>query len=248
MATPIIPSPEPAKPDSSMARILGVLFSPKRTFESIVRYPTWLVPLIVLTLLSFVVSSVLAKRADWREVVREQLEQSGKLDKIPPDKRQDTIDGGAIIGKNITYVAGLLAPSFLVLITSAIYLAAFNLIFGAQLDFKTLFSIVSYASIPSGLRAILGTVILLLKDPTTINPNNFVASNVAAFLSSDSPKWLITLGSFLDLFAFWSLVLTAIGFSAVNPKKIKPGAAIGVVAGVYLAFLLLFVGLAAAFA
>jgi hypothetical protein len=248
MASPAIPSPEPTKSVSSLGRILGVIFSPKPTFESIVRYPTWLAPLIALTLFSFIVSSVLAKRADWKQIVREQLEQSGKLDKIPADKREDTISGGAIVGKNITYVAGLIAPSFLILITSAIYLAAFNLIFGAQLGFKTTLSIVSYASIPSALRAILGTVILLLKDPATINPNNFVASNVAAFLSSDSPKWLLTLGSFLDIFAFWSLVLTAIGFSVVNPKKIKSGSAIGVVIGVYLAFLFLFVGLAAAFA
>jgi hypothetical protein len=247
MASPVTPLPEPTPPVSSVGRIFGVIFSSKPTFESIAQYPTWLAPMIVLTLLSFIMSSVLANRADWREVVREQLEQSGKLDQIAQDKREDTITGGAIISKNITYVAGLLLPSLAVLISSAIYLGAFNLIFGAQFNFKTTFSIVSYASIPSALRAILGTVILLLKDPSTINPNNFVASNVAAFLSSDSPRWLMTLGSFLDLFALWSLVLTAIGFSVVNPKKIRWGTSMGVVIGVYLAIMLVFVGLAAAF-
>jgi hypothetical protein len=245
MASSAIPSPEPAKPVSSMGRFFGVIFSPKPTFESIAQYPTWLAPLIVLTLFSFIMSSVLAKRADWREVVREQLDSSGRLDKIPPDKRADTIGGGAIIAKNATFVAGLIGPPLVILISSAIYLGAFNLIFGAQFKFKTTISIVSYASIPSALRAILGTVILLLKDPTTINPNNFVASNVAAFLASDSPKWLITLGSFLDLFAFWSIVLTAIGFSVVSPKKVGLGAAMGVVIGVYLAIMFMFVGLAA---
>ena len=248
MASPVIPSPEPAKPVSSMGRIFGVIFSPKPTFESIARYPTWLAPMLVLTLLSLIMSSVLAKRVDWREVVREQLDQSGKLDKIPQEKREDTLSGGAMVSKYITYFAGLALPTLAVLFSSALYLGAFNLIVGAQLNFKTTFSIVSYASVPSGLRAILGTVILLLKEPSTINPNNFVASNLAAFLSSDSPKWLITLGSFFDLFAFWSIVLTAIGFSVVNPKKIGFGTAMGVVLGMYLAIMFVFVSLAAAFA
>jgi hypothetical protein len=245
MASAPTPSPETTAPVSSVGRIFGVIFSPKPTFESIAQKPTWIVPLIVLTLLSIGVSSILAARADWREVVREQLDKSGRLDKIPQEKREDTISGGAVFAKYITYTAGFVGPAIGALISTAIYLVAFNVILGAGLKFKTSFSIVSYASVPSGLRAILGSVILLLKDPSTINPNNFVASNIAAFLSSDSPKWLLTLGTFLDVFAFWGLVLTAIGFSAANPKKLKLGTALGVVFGVYVVIVLLFVGLAA---
>jgi Yip1 domain len=244
MASPVTPSPESAPSVSSVGRIFGVIFSPKPTFESIVKRPDWLAPLIVLTLLGFVMSSVLAQRADWREIVRTQLEQSGRLDKIPQDKREDTLDKGAVFAKYVTYAAGLVGTTLAFLISAGIYLGAFNLIFGVGLNFKTAFSVVSYASVPGGLRSILGIFILFLKDPSTINPNNFVASNVAAFLSTDSPKWLMTLGAFLDVFAFWSLILTAIGFSAANPKKIKLGTALGVVIGVYVIIMLLFVGLA----
>ncbi len=47
MASAETPSPATTGSDSSFGRIIGVLFSPKPTFESIVRRPTWVLPLIL---------------------------------------------------------------------------------------------------------------------------------------------------------------------------------------------------------
>ena len=42
-----LPPPQATGSDNSFGRIIGVLFSPKPTFESIVRRPTWVVPVVL---------------------------------------------------------------------------------------------------------------------------------------------------------------------------------------------------------
>ncbi len=65
MASAETPSPATSPPtsdwgsDSSFGRIFGVLFSPKPTFESIVRRPTWILPLILLVFVGIRESSTM---------------------------------------------------------------------------------------------------------------------------------------------------------------------------------------------
>ena len=54
-----------------------------------------------------------------------------------------------------------------------------------------------------------------------LDPENPVATNLAAFLPDDSAKWLVALCKSLDIFTIWTLILIASGFAAVNPKKLK---------------------------
>ncbi len=56
-----------------------------------------------------------------------------------------------------------------------------------------------------------------------------MATNAGAFLSDDAPKWQEALLSSFDLFTIWSMILMAIGYSAINPKKISYGKALGTI-------------------
>jgi hypothetical protein len=77
---------------------------------------------------------------------------------------------------------------------------------------------------------------------------NVVASNPGAFLPEGSAKWLAALLGSIDLFAIWTLILLAIGFSATNPKKLSFGKAAALAGAGWLIFILLKVGFTAAFA
>jgi hypothetical protein len=247
MATPGITS-EPAPQVSSIGRIFGVIFSPKPTFESIAQRPKWVLPLILVTLISLGMDSLLISKADWRAFAQEQLEKSGRLNNIPQEKVEQMVAGTALGQKYSYYVRGVVGDAILALFLASLYLAAFNLVAGASLKFKTALSIVAYTLVPLGIKEILGIIILLLKEPGTVNPLNIVASNAGAFVSSDAPTWLLSLGISIDIFTYWGMALAVIGFHAANPKKIKMGTAIGVVVGLYLFFVILGVGLAAAVA
>ena len=56
--TASMPAPEAQSQPviSPIGRIIGVFFSPKATFEDIVRKPSWVLPVVLLTLFSIGVS------------------------------------------------------------------------------------------------------------------------------------------------------------------------------------------------
>jgi len=70
---------------------------------------------------------------------------------------------------------------------------------------------------------------------------------VGAFLSGDSPHWLMTLGTSLNLFVFWTIGLMGIGYSAASPKKISIGKGIAIVVICWALFTLAKVGWVGAF-
>ena len=77
------PVPAPATPgsDSSFGRIFGVLFSPKPTFEAIVRRPTWILPLILIVVVAVGVIFTFSQRVGWRNFMIRQDQQNSRTQK-----------------------------------------------------------------------------------------------------------------------------------------------------------------------
>jgi hypothetical protein len=88
---------------------------------------------------------------------------------------------------------------------------------------------------------------MFIKDPATVDIEHLVASNVGAFVSDDSPKWLVTLLTSFDIFVFWTMILMALGYSATDPKKISFGKALTTIVIVWIIYLAVKVGFTAAF-
>lgn len=80
-------APEPQSQMSAISRMFGVLFSPQKTFEDIVRKPSWLIPIIVLTILSIGVSFALIHRVNWRDYISQQIEKSPRLPNYRPSRK-----------------------------------------------------------------------------------------------------------------------------------------------------------------
>ena len=80
---------------------------------------------------------------------------------------------------------------------------------------------------------------MYLKAPGTIDLENPIATNLAAFLPDDSAKWLVALCKSFDVFTFWTLILFAIGFAATSPKKLKGSKPYVIAFSVWAAFVVL---------
>jgi len=80
-----IPAPvaEPQAAISPFGRIIGVLFSPKATFEDIARKPSWLLPVLISTVLGIASTVVLNQRMDWRDYITQQIEKSPRAANMP---------------------------------------------------------------------------------------------------------------------------------------------------------------------
>jgi hypothetical protein len=82
-----------------------------------------------------------------------------------------------------------------------------------------MFALTNYGLLPQAVGVLLAIVVLFLKDPAEFDLQNPVASNLAAFLDPNAtPKWLSSLGSSIDLFSLWSLLLLATGISVAARK------------------------------
>ena len=237
--------------DSSFGRIFGVLFSPKPTFESIVRRPTWILPLILIAVVSVGVIFTFSQRVGWRNFIIRQDQQNSRTQKqmesMTEEQREKLIDTQTKVAPIFAYVAVVVGPFIAVVVVGAVLMLAFNLIHGTKIEFVPSMAIVSYSWVPGIIGALLGILIIFLKDPSTVDLDHLVASNGGAFVADDAPKWMLTLFTAFDLFVFWNMILMAFGFSAADPKKISFGKALGTVVGVWLIYVIVKVGLVAAF-
>jgi Yip1 domain len=248
MTTIPAPMAEPQAAISPFGRIIGVFFSPKATFEDIVRKPNWLLPMALVLLLSLCGVIALNSHFNWRDYISQQIEKSPRAAQLSADQKERQVEMSARISPAIAYVFGLLLPICGLLVIALVLMGAFSIMAGGGTNFKTALAIVSHAVIPASIvGTILFITVLFLKPVGMFDLENPVATNVAALLPDDASKWLVALGKNIDLLELWKLILLSIGFAAVYPKKLKDGKAFSIVLGVFLIYLVLRVGIAFAF-
>ncbi|HUJ30259.1 MAG TPA: YIP1 family protein [Candidatus Acidoferrum sp.] len=251
MATTTVP-PQPAPASvSSFGRIFGALFNPKPTFESIAQRPSWILPLLLLLVMSVAVTAIFGQRVGWRGFMEKQIAHNAsaqrRMEQMTPEQRQQIVDQQAKFAPVFGYVGAVVFTFGGAALVAAIFLVIFNMLGGAKIGFSTSLGIVAHSWMPYFVSGLLGILILFIKDPSTVDIQNLVASNPGALLSDDSPKWLVSLCTSLDIFTFWALILMAVGFNATNPKKIPFGKALGSILAIWIVWVLVKVGLAAAF-
>lgn len=238
MSTNPIAVPESQPETGALGRMTGVIVSPSRTFAEIAGRPTWVVPFLTLCVLSIIVSGLLGQKTDWRSFFERQMSKNARLDQMPQDQKDRILENQVKYAPTFAFAFGVIFTPIFVLLVTVVYWGAFNLFNGAALSFKAAFGIVSHAFVPLIISSLLAIIILLIKARGDVDPEHFLASNVAAFLPDDAPKWLAALGQSLELFWIWTLALVAIGFSAANPKKIKPAGAFLTVFGIWAVWVL----------
>jgi len=232
------PQAQPQAKISPLGRVIGVLFSPKPTFEDIARKPSWLLPLVVTTILSIIATSALNQRMNWREYISQQIEKSPRAAQLSAEQKEKQIDVSAKITPIIVYVSGLLVPVLAALILGLVMMGAYNLLAGAGATFRQSFSIAAHAGLIGIVSTPIFLLILFLRPPGTMDVDNPVATNIAAFLPEESAKWLVALCKSFDIFTFWTLILLAIGFAAVNPRKLKGAKAFTIAFSVWAVYVL----------
>jgi hypothetical protein len=238
MATTSMPAPEAAAPVSPIGRIIGVFTSPKQTFTSIAEKPSWVAPMLLMMILAVVVGGLLNSKMNWAQYIRHKAEENPRFEQLSEEKKDEAVAGQVKFWAGFSYAVGAVAIPISILIFAGIYLVAFNLMSGAGVRYGQSFAITTHAFLPAAITSILAMIILPLKTYGDVDPENIVATSLKAYLPETAPKPLLALGGSLELFWIWCLVLIAIGFTAANPRKVKPGAAFGIVFGLWAIWVL----------
>lgn len=231
----------PAEAQSSVShfgRIIGVFIKPKQTFASIAERPSWVAPLLLAMVLATAVGALLNTKMNWGEYVRRKAEENPRFAQLSEEQKDQALVGQIKLSSGFSYAIGVVIVPCSALLFSLIYWGVFNLFRGADLRYGTAFAITTHAFLPNVLTSVLALIILPLKSYGDVDPENIVATSLKAYLPESVPNPLAALGSSLELFWVWCLVLVAIGFTAANPKKIKPGASFEIVFGLWAVWVL----------
>lgn len=239
-------APQPARM-SAIGRMTGVLFSPKATFEDIAAKPGFVLPIAIIVVLTLAIVAVFGQRVGWRTFMEQQFAKSPQTANLSAEEKEQRMSTAVKIAPIIGYVQAVIAVPIAALIIGAVLMGVFNLIAGARVTFAQSLGIVSYSWVPGIIGGVIGLILLFIKAPETIDLEHLVAADVGAFLSGDSPKWLMSLCSSLNLFTFWEIVLMGIGFSAASPKKVSIGKGITIIAACWALYVLAKVGWVGAF-
>jgi hypothetical protein len=212
-----------------ISRMIGVFFSPQKTFESIGRKPDWLIPFIVILVLALVsvyfmqpviMSESLQKQQEKMEERGMSAEQMDVATEQAQKVMKFTVIPSAIIVTALNFVVGAL-----------IWLFVGNIILGGAAKFKQVFAVNVYRSLITTIGGLIKLPIILSKE--TLN----VHFSLATFMSDEMrDSFVYKVLAQTDIFNVWSIGVLCIGLAAIY--KFKVAKVWPVVVIIYVAFYL----------
>lgn len=199
--------------ESGFGRVIGALVSPEKTFRSIAERPTWVVPLLLLTLITLLVGYEVGRRVDFEQQIRQQMAERGQ---VSEEQIERSVDFMEKYGRFFFLAPAVLSPVAYLFIALA-FLVALRLS-GSDVRFDQSFSVTLYAMMPWIVHGLLSYPLILRQetlDPEALQQGGVLMSNLAALAPEGSGKVLLALLSSLDLFSIWTLVLLIIGYRIV---------------------------------
>ncbi|MFZ0734409.1 MAG: YIP1 family protein [Candidatus Sulfotelmatobacter sp.] len=248
--TPTSTTPAPPTPPLSQgARIIDTFIAPSKTFTDLRRSAAWWAPFLLMALVSTIFVYTAGREIGFRKIMENQMQaqpkQQERLEQLPPDQREARMESGAKFTGIISYAFPLITLIMWLIIATVLF-ATFRFATGSDVTFGVSFAIVIYAALPLMVKTLLALLSVVAgMSPDSFSFQNPVATNPGYFMSPAGNVFLYSLGSALDIFMIWTLVLTAIGFTCVS--KVKRGTSFAVVFGWWGVFTLAAAGLAGAF-
>ena len=202
-------SPEEVQEMSPVARIFGMYFSPRKTYEYLRAKPKWLLPFIIVCLVALF-SNYLAKDIAIQEQI-ERVQMSERLTEEQKDQYLERIEAGSSGVQAYIQLAATPVVILIILVAvSGLFLFFGNMLFGGQAGFRQMLSVYTHAGLVSVPGAIIKVPIMLAQGTTKVQ------TSLAVMLSADAEgSILYRLLSRFDLFSIWSVILLIIGVSVV---------------------------------
>ena len=230
-------------------RIVNTFADPPKTFTDLKRYPTWWVPWLLLSVFSYLLVFAVAQKVGFEQVSQNQLRlnrrQAERMEQMPPEQRARALQLSVTITKAISYCFPIVLLISLAVI-AVVLMVTFNFGLGQEIGFPESMAVVTYAHLPGIIKGVLAAVSLYAgASPEGFNFENPLASNLGALIDVSEHPLLYRMGSAVDVFTIWVLILTGIGFACVS--KLKRSTSLAVVFGWYALITLIGIGFAAAF-
>lgn len=238
---------------SQWQRVMNIFAAPSKTFEDIKRgHKSWWLPFLITALFGGLLYGAITKQVTWKGVYENQQRMAPEfakrmMEQMPPDRRAIADQQGPR-NQAVTWALSPVGLLVIDMLAALVLWPTINFGFGGKTSFGAILAVELFAGLalwPG--RFVLAAIALF----AGASPEGFVISNpaptnIGAFLNpQETSAALYTLASNIDVLSIWCLILTSIGVAIVAGVKRSSGYI--AVFGWWVLFLLIQVGMAAAF-
>jgi hypothetical protein len=233
---------------SQVERVVNTFIEPSRTFNDIKRNRSWWLPFVIIAVLGYAFCFAAVQHVGWDSLttnaLKSQPKNAERLEKGTPAEQAQ------MLAVTKGFMEGFMAGGPVVLLVlnalfALVLWGCFSFVLGGTTTYGEMFAVSIFAALPAALATLIAIATVFASDPQTYNLNVPSPATLAYFLDSSTPAWLISLAKSLDVFSLWSLALS--GFGGAIVAKVKPLRGVLVVFALWLLFVIVKVGIAAAF-
>jgi hypothetical protein len=230
-----------------LARILGIFYRPGATFADIARRPTFILPMLLVTLAALATGLLLQQKANWAEYERQTEQANPAFSRLSRGEQDEYLARRIHADEKYAWITVSVQVPVLEVAAAFFYWLAFNAIAGAKLRFKTAVAVESYALLPNAVAFVIWIAALIPKAPASLTNFRILRTGLSSYLSPSAPGWLQMLAGSVELFWFWTMILAAIGFAVAAAPKVSKRVSWTIVFGLWIAYVAAKVGWALLF-
>jgi hypothetical protein len=220
---PVTPVPGSGEiPRLSLAsRIVGVLFSPRPTYEAVAAHPRWLGVMAVAILVMMLTQGVfLSTAVGQRALLATQVSSMEAFGVTVSDEMYAQMESRMSIAPYTTAASQLVFIPLVSALLAGLLLAVFSAVLGGSATFKHVYAVVAHSTVLLALQQLFNTPIAYARGDMTS------ATKLSVFFPNlEEMGFTSHLLSALDLFLAWWLISIAIGIAALYRRKTGPIAA-----------------------
>jgi hypothetical protein len=212
-----------------LAVIADLFVDPLAGFRALAARPRWLVPFVGLIVLNAGFTAIWLSHADPVEMTRQQFEEAGVFERIPPERHEEVVQAQARRFPIFAWLGPFVFAPIVFTVIAGLYLFVFRFFYESEMTFGQAMAVVFWSFFVVSLVLTPVTLaVLYLKNDWNLDPRTVVKANVAGLLDKSSvSKPIYALLDAVDLFSAWTLFLLSAGFGVMS-KKSTGSAAVGV--------------------
>jgi hypothetical protein len=203
---------------SLFARFVGVLTSPRQTFENVVPFPKWF-GMYVLTAVIMAVGAALplTTPAGKQAAVDQQVSATEAFGIEVSDAQYDAMVKGADILPYTTGGTVLIVGILMALLMAAILWAIFNAAMGGDARYKQILAVLIHANVISAVSALFSGLINYVRGGAGS------ATSLTSLLPMlDDKSFAGRLAGAVDVFLIWWVLVLAVGLAVLYRRKTQP--------------------------
>ena len=205
-------------PAGLLTRFVGIITSPKATYEGVVAHPRWF-GMLLLTTLIVLVCSAGPMFTEWgrQAALDQQVQVMESFGANVTDEMYANLERRMSIAPYTTAGGILFGTAVMLLLVSGILYAVFNAAMGGNATFKQLVSVVVHAGVISALAQLFAAPLNYARGSMSS------ATNLAVLLPMlDENSFVAQFLGMIDLFMVWYVLVLAIGLAVLYRRRTQP--------------------------